>query len=289
MCTVTYIPADNGFYLTSNRDCSIAGGQNVAPREYDSGKNKLLYPNETDKNGKWIVAKSNGDAIALLNGAFTKHAKKTQYRKSQGLILMDIIKADYPEHYYKALDLDGIEPFTMVLSVSGKLFECRWDGGRKHIASLDKTRPYIWSSATLYDKIAIAKRNIWFNEWRKFRCAKTEEEILHFHRFGGNGDLMDGMVINRNEKLKTMSITNLCITSQVTISTYVDLKDNKQYKSLLPIESCIELNEIKTAKNGIQALSSEITFTKKENLISCKDYANLDTNRKRIYKLSDLL
>ena len=128
MCTVTYIPNKEGFHLTSNRDEHISRGQAIAPREYRGGKNTLLYPKDADKNGSWIAAKSNGDMVVLLNGAFVKHPRQAAYRRSRGLVLMDIINAEYPDQFYNTLNLYGIEPFTIVLYAAGKLYECRWDG-----------------------------------------------------------------------------------------------------------------------------------------------------------------
>lgn len=260
MCTVTYIPAKDGFYLTSNRDESINRAQAIPPRVYTEDDIKLLYPKDADRNGTWIAAKSNGDAVVLLNGAFVKHTVQPPYKRSRGLVLMDIIKADHPERLYKTMDLDGIEPFTIVLYASGKLQECRWDGKRKHISLLDKTKAYIWYSATLYDKIAIAKRDSWFNEWRRHSYAKTKEGILHFHRFGGAGDLKDGLVIDRDGKMKTMSITNLSVMPWGMAMTYNDLKDNKQYNSKLAIEPRLELAGAKASK--IPLLASRIFFIK---------------------------
>lgn len=254
MCTVTYLPANDGFYLTSNRDESINRARAIPPREYEEDNIKLLYPKDPDKNGTWIALKNNGDAVVLLNGAFFKHTVQLPYKKSRGLILMDIIKADHPTLFYRTMDLDGIEPFTIVLYVSEKLQECRWDGERKHITALDRTKPYIWSSATLYDKMAIAKRNSWFNEWRRFRYARTKEGILHFHRFGGAGDLKDGLVIDRDGKMKTMSITNLSVTPLGMTMTYHDLKDNKQYNSKLAIEPRLERSAGKAEKVPLLAL-----------------------------------
>jgi hypothetical protein len=245
MCTVTYIPANNGFYLTSNRDEGISRAQAVAPRQYHHGKNELLYPKDGEKNGSWIAAKNNGDVVVLLNGAFVEHTVQPLYKKSRGLVLIDIIKAENPYRFYRLMDLDGIEQFTIVLHVSGKLYECRWDGERKHIALLDKTKSYIWSSVTLYDKMAIAKRNSWFDEWRASAKAITAAGILHFHRFGGAGDLTDGLVINRDGKMKTMSVTNLSVSPLAATMIYYDLNGSKQYVSRLAIEPDIELGQIK--------------------------------------------
>jgi hypothetical protein len=237
MCTVTYIPTKNGFHLTSNRDEHISRNQALAPQQYDAGKSKLLYPKDADKNGSWIAAKSNGDMVVLLNGAFIKHTIQPAYRKSRGLVLMDIINAEYPAHFYKAMNLEGIEPFTLVLYAAGSLYECRWDGEKKRIVSLDAKAAYIWSSVTLYDKMAAAKRNSWFSQFRNSDHPKKTAGILHFHRFGGDGDLKDGLVINRGGKMKTMSITNIRVTPQSITMTYNDLKDNKQYVNELCITS----------------------------------------------------
>jgi hypothetical protein len=239
MCTVTYIPKKEGFYLTSNRDENVNRGQAITPREYHNGKNTLLYPKDADRNGSWIAAKNNGDLVVLLNGAFIKHTPQPGYKKSRGLVLMDIIKADNPYEFYSTLNLYGIEPFTIVLYSGSKLYECRWDGGRKHISPLDEKMAYIWSSVTLYDKMATAKRNSWFSDWNRGECQKTADDILRFHHFGGSGDLKDGLVIDREGKMKTMSITNIDVSPQNVKMTYHDLKDDKQYLSGLHIEKDI--------------------------------------------------
>jgi hypothetical protein len=236
MCTVTYIPTKEGFQLTSNRDEHISRGQAIAPQHYRDGSNTLLYPKDADRNGSWISAKNNGDLVVLLNGAFVKHTQQSPYRRSRGLVLMDIIKAEQPYTYYQTLNLYGIEPFTIVLYAAGNLYECRWDGGRKHITVLDNQESYIWSSVTLYDKMARAKRDSWFSDWTHSGYPKNTSNILHFHRYGGNGDLRDGLVINRDEKMKTMSITNINVTPAGMTMIYNDLKDDKQYINQLVVE-----------------------------------------------------
>jgi hypothetical protein len=236
MCTVTYIPGKSGFNLTSNRDEHISRGKAVAPRQYKRGKSTLLYPKDSDKNGSWITAKSNGDLIVLLNGAFVKHQPQPKYKKSRGLILMDIINAENPIEFYRTMNLYGIEPFTIILYVSGQLYESRWDGGSKNMKPLDNEMNYIWSSVTLYDKTARGKREIWFTDFRNLETHKSAENIMDFHRHGGKGDLIDGLVIDRGGKMKTMSITNINVSSSNLIMTYEDLRENRQYVNELIIE-----------------------------------------------------
>jgi hypothetical protein len=246
MCTVTYIPGKNGFFLTSNRDEHVTRGIAIAPEIYNAGNARLLYPKDPDKNGSWIAAKNNGDLVVLLNGAFVKHATQKNYKKSRGLVLKEIIEAELPTYHYNAMDLDGVEPFTLVLYASGSLYECRWDGEKKHITSISSKMAHIWSSATLYDKMAASKRDSWFSDWHRSDYPKTAKGIIHFHKHTGEGDLRDGLVINRDGKIKTMSVTNISVMPGNISMTYEDLKANKQYINDLAIES--------TAKTGAAAM-----------------------------------
>jgi hypothetical protein len=228
MCTVTFIPHTTGFHLTSNRDERSGRGQAIPPTEYPIGATKLLFPRDTDKMGTWIAAKSNGDLAVLLNGAFVKHEARTHYPISRGLILINIIGAGYPAGHFREMDLHGIEPFTLVLWTQAQLYECRWDGQDKHMLSLDAGKPHIWSSATLYDGATAAKRQQRFRQWLQEEQAKNTPEILHFHR---------DLAIDRAGKIKTVSITNVRVTSKNMTMTYNDLKDGRRYSHRLPIRT----------------------------------------------------
>lgn len=229
MCTVTYVPTKNGFQLTSNRDENVNRGQAIAPRKYQNGNYTLLYPKDADRNGSWIATKNNGDTVVLLNGAFVKHTVIPPYKTSRGLVLMDIINAQDPYLFYQGIDLITVEPFTIVLYAQGILYECRWDGERKHIKLLDGKDSHIWSSATLYDEFAAAKRVNWFNNWRKSAKPDKVEDIMHFHHHAGEGDDNDALVINRGGKMKTVSVTNINVSPESITMTYHDLRDDNEY------------------------------------------------------------
>ncbi|XHR93623.1 NRDE family protein [Mucilaginibacter sp. UC70_90] len=237
MCTVTYVPTKSGFQLTSNRDENINRGKAVAPRTYQNGNYTLLYPKDADRNGSWIAAKNNGDIVVLLNGAFVKHKAIPPYKTSRGLVLMDIINAQNPFLFYQDIDLIAVEPFTLVLYAQGSLYECRWDGERKHVKLLDGKDAHIWSSATLYDEVAATKRINWFNNWHKSANPDKVEDILYFHYHAGEGDDNDALVINRGGKMKTVSVTNINVSSQNITMTYHDLKDGNEYVHDLAIEA----------------------------------------------------
>ncbi len=226
MCTVTFVPAPDGFYLTSNRDESTYRRRAVAPRAYNSGMEALIYPKDPDAGGSWIVLKEEGTAAVLLNGAFLKHVARPPYRMSRGLVLLDIIGAALPLTRFKEIDLRGIEPFTLVLLLGGCLWDCRWDGLEKHLLTLDTTQPHIWSSATLYDEQAGKDRKRWFDEWYQTSQCIATEDILAFHHSAGMGDERNGLVMNRDNKLFTVSITSIASANGDIKMLYHDLWTN---------------------------------------------------------------
>ncbi len=236
MCTVTYVPIEEGFCLTSNRDESVNRKAAIPPKVHENSGYSLLYPKDGEKEGSWIIGKSTADFGVLLNGAFTKHGPEKTYIKSRGLILVDFMNTEFPAHSFKLADLDNIEPFTLILFTSGKLHECRWDGVKKHIALLDPKKSYIWSSVTLYDSGAREKRSQWFSDWSCQGLTRNAQETFDFHRSGGERDLTNGLVINRGDKLKTVSITQIEVTKNQFRMKYIDLETDTQYVQEIKIE-----------------------------------------------------
>ena len=95
------------------------------------------------------------------------------------------------------MDLDRIEPFTLILLEKENLYECRWDGNDKHYQQLKTHRPYIWSSVTLYEKEAMKKREQWFAAFLNDNPHPTQKDILEFHQFTGDGDSANDLLMER--------------------------------------------------------------------------------------------
>lgn len=229
MCTVTYIPTADGFCLTSNRDENRRRGQAQAPVRHPTGVSDLIYPRDSDAGGSWVVLKEKGTVAVLLNGAFLKHLRTPPYRVSRGLVLLEIIRQPDPLEYLIAMDLQDIEPFTIVLYSTGNLWDCRWDGTRKHIRSMDRSIPHIWSSATLYDAPMAGERRRWFREWLDSREQIDPSDIVAFHKRAGNGDIQNSLVMNRNNELYTVSVTSVVVAKEKAHMFYHDLRTGEQH------------------------------------------------------------
>lgn len=237
MCTVTYIPSRHGCFITSSRDESVLRPTAIMPGRYEHKGVVLVYPKDTRANGSWIAFTQTGNAAVLLNGAFVKHVSKPPYRKSRGLIFLDIISHPQPVAGFSEIDLDNIEPFTLVMYTGGMLSEARWDGEQKHCTALDETTPHIWSSATLYAPAVINTRKQWFENWLKETTAPAATSIFDFHRFAGDGDSQNSVLMNRNNEMCTVSITGIDMSFDAATMQYFDIKENRHSLKTLQLHT----------------------------------------------------
>jgi hypothetical protein len=226
MCTVTFIPAGDGVYLTSNRDEQRNRSRALFPYQSGGKGSAVLYPRDAAAGGSWIALKSCGDAGVLLNGAFTRHRREPVYRRSRGLVFLDIIGAMSPAEYFGSTDLAGIEPFTIVLYSHGQLLECRWDGARKYTLRLNAGDPHIWLSATLYDAADMRNRECCLQEWFVATPVVDTQRILDFHRSVMRGE---------QSTVATVSITSIRLAPRKASVTYVDVLADRQSVQALSI------------------------------------------------------
>ena len=238
MCTVTFIPAGDKIYLTSNRDEKHWRSAALPPSVYDFPSGRILFPKDGDAGGTWIAAHENGNAIVFLNGGFIAHQPNPPYRKSRGLVLTELIDSPEPAIFFTNINLDNIEPFTAIIWDECRLFECRWDGHQKHSIELDASKPHIWSSVTLYDAAVIARRNQWFREWINTNTDPSQQDILHFHQFTGDGDCHNDLKMDRGQVF-TVSVTSLALSGDDAHMQYLDLKNDETFQETLVFEKSL--------------------------------------------------
>jgi hypothetical protein len=227
MCTVTYIPSNAGYFLTSNRDEKNTRAKSLLPTEYNINSVPLIFPKDGDAGGTWIVLKENGDALCLLNGAFENFVSKDIYKTSRGRIVLDIAITDNFVKSFAEISLADTAPFTLVLINNKQLFECRWDGEKKYCKVLDNDVPHIWSSATLYNDAQQAKRESWFAQWQKNNAIPTQKNLFHFHTNTGEGNVEDDLIMNRNDTYFTVSITGIAVNNNDCLMQYQDIIHNE--------------------------------------------------------------
>ncbi|HMI06628.1 MAG TPA: NRDE family protein [Flavobacterium sp.] len=228
MCTVTFVRVSGKTIITSNRDDQVLRSA-IEPRNYSINNKNILYPKDPKAGGTWYAVDEKGTVLVLLNGAAEKHKWNPPYRKSRGIVVLDIISAESPIAFWEMIDLDGIEPFTIVLFEDGRLYQLRWNGAQKETVGLNPEQNHIWSSTTLYPKEIRDHREKLFREFLENKPNPDETEMFHFHRYTENGDRQNGLVIERSGQLRTLSITQTVIEKNKVTMLHSDLIGQKDF------------------------------------------------------------
>ena len=232
MCTVTFLPLNNtNFILTSNRDEQRLR-ETLPPKFFEENGVKMLFPKDKTAGGTWIGTSSKNRLVCVLNGAFSKHIRKNSYIKSRGIIAKEILQTATFKKYIENLNLEEIEPFTMVIidwsDGQLSLFELIWDGNQKHFSKL-KNEPKIWSSSTLYSDAVKETRKQWFQNWIS-NNEFASSSILDFHH-SEIGDKEQSVLMKRSY-VETVSITSVKKESDSIEMLYEDVVHEKKTKSI---------------------------------------------------------
>ena len=206
------MPLNNeDFILTSSRDVSPKRKVADFPALVDGKNSKICFPKDGEAGGTWIGSNEIGRTLVILNGAFETHEMNPPYRKSRGLVVRDILEAKDFWDCIQNYDLNGVEPFTLLILDWFDLFEfweLVWDGERKYLKQLDTTKPIIYSSSTLYNKKMRQKRQIWFDNWLNGNPNYSQADILNFHEIAGEGNIEESVFMKRSY-VETVSITSI--------------------------------------------------------------------------------
>jgi len=229
MCTVSVIQCKYKIIVTSNRDEKTSRPAAIKPKVHALNKKKVIFPKDPRSGGSWFTVDDQANIAVLLNGAEEKHDFKGGYRKSRGLILLDIIGSNSPLKFWEHIDLKNIEPFTIVLVDKTGLHELQWNGTNKKHSRLENDKHYIWSSATLYSKTTKEKREQWFKDFTKDTKNISPKEILDFHQETQIGDQENGLQINRQNLTKTLSITQCVVQKNMIKINYLDLNERQSH------------------------------------------------------------
>jgi uncharacterized protein with NRDE domain len=226
MCTVTFIPVNKSVFITHSRDEYNSRSKALPPERSVMYGTAMIFPKDGKAGGSWAGLNEFGHAAVLLNGAFKKHIPSPPYRKSRGLIFLELLSSPDLHLRFQSMNLHKIEPFTVIYWNGAVLYELRWDAERKYNVQLDAATPHMWSSATLYDDDIMHRRTSWLNEWRKKHPAPGIKDIMQFHLTGGEGDQSNDLRMNRNGEMSTLSITAMKLSRQSGMMKYLDLADN---------------------------------------------------------------
>ncbi len=229
MCTVSFVYANDSFLLTSNRDEKITRPSAIEPKIYQTESKKIIYPKDAKAGGTWFVVDEFGNAIILLNGGKTKHIPKEKYRLSRGIIVLELMSSNAIVSTWKTIDLNNIEPFTLLVLEGQQPYQLQWSGEEKFTDELEINQTYIWSSSTLYTPDIQQQRADWFVKYMNENKEISAEKMNFFHKNTEPKDDKNGLIINRDNLYKTLSVTQAVISGNSVFVHHSDLIQDKDY------------------------------------------------------------
>lgn len=223
MCTVTFIPRGHKhFSLITVRDEKVERKNAVFPKILKADNYNIIYPKEVTSGGSWIAYKDKGMINCLMNGAYEKYEKKSWYRMSRGIVLLDSCKYNDLYEFSQDYNLKDIEPFT-IISINNfdnpEVSELRWDGLKKTYKKYKKAEPLIWSSASIYAPRLEIKKEKAYYKWLNNTKTLTNDEIYRFIKSPESKFLI------REKGVVSVSITSIHVklSENSVIINYQDL------------------------------------------------------------------
>jgi hypothetical protein len=227
MCTVTYLPKIDGCLITSNRDETVFRGLAEPPDVRLYKQTKVLTPKDPQAGGTWIACSADM-AVCLYNGAFEPHIRQPPYQTSRGYVPLDCLAQGDINAFIKYFNPLNIEPFSLVVYKNQSLVELKWDAVQLHRIDHDPTRPHIWASVTLYPLAIRKNREKLFDRWLSVEPNFTVSEIIRFHTQRDEQNMANGLLMEREQGLRTVSVTSLDFKLNGTHHiTHVDLVGGK--------------------------------------------------------------
>lgn len=181
MCTVSYIPLEDGYIVTSNRDEDPLRNTMPPQQQRLSNGETVMAPIDTQNRGTWIATNTKNKTACLLNGGFKKHQRVLPYKRSRGHYVIEAFTYYAFPGFVEKVELENIEPFTLIFVEDGALRKLVWDGKEKHYSTPDEKKPQLWSSSTLYTEEEHREKEVFF----KNRLQEIEDidknHILEMH------------------------------------------------------------------------------------------------------------
>ncbi|MFW0739899.1 hypothetical protein [Flavobacterium sp. T12S277] len=234
MCTVSFVNTRGIIILTSNCYEKPTRLGVIKPEKHTVEGKNIVFLKDSKTKGTCCIADEKGTVLFLLKGADMKYDVKLTYRKSRELIVLDVLNHESPKIFWNIINLEDIEPFTLVLYQDKRLFQLRWNGLKKESMELDINKNYMWSSATLdFKKNRLKQANL-FTTFLEGKKDLLSSILYFFHKYTEANDEEKSSVINSNKEIK--SITQMIIEKNKLIFEYYDLVENKEFSTSLIID-----------------------------------------------------
>jgi transport and Golgi organization protein 2 len=160
MCTVSFLPSPQGFYLAMNRDEKRDRFSALLPEIVEFEGHRVLFPREPT-GGTWISANDAGVCLALINWHRIKREPNNGVR-SRGEVIRKLVGISTSHEISTAvrkLPLRKLRPFRLIAIVSAenRVIEWRWNLNRLSVRKHSWESRH-WFSSSFDEETAAAER-----------------------------------------------------------------------------------------------------------------------------------
>ncbi len=127
MCTITYLPVNDGYILTQNRDESPLREEAIFPVQDEVSGQRIIYPQDPEGTGSWFVSTELGVTLCVMNGIFHPNKKPGQFRHSRGLIPLQFLEYANTHDFLNHYQFEGLEGFKLLACSEKGVDEIKWD------------------------------------------------------------------------------------------------------------------------------------------------------------------
>ena len=163
MCTVSFLPNTQGFYLAMNRDEKLDRFAALAPRIVDTESRRAVFPREPT-GGTWISANDAGVCLALINWHRVAREPKHDVL-SRGEVVRALAaksSADEIADRVGKLPLRKLRPFRLITIVPSErhVIEWRWNLERLTMRDHQWQRQHWFSSGLDEERAELERQRV---------------------------------------------------------------------------------------------------------------------------------
>jgi hypothetical protein len=132
MCTVSWLPLEDGYAVCFNRDERHSRAPALPPAPREGGGVRYLAPLDGDFGGTWLAANEFGVTLCLLNRYRVPGYEPPAHPLSRGLLVLELAGSTSAREALTVLEdrpLDRVQPFSLVALEPGQAARVvAWDG-----------------------------------------------------------------------------------------------------------------------------------------------------------------
>jgi hypothetical protein len=184
MCTISFLPKPQGFYLAMNRDEKLDRFAALPPKIVDLADRRAIFPREP-KGGTWIAANEAGVCLALINWHRIEREPKRDVI-SRGEVVRELAgksSADEIAYAVMKLPLRKLCPFRLIAIVRSEKLVTEWRWNLERLTRRNHGwRPQHWFSSGFDERRAELERERVCAAANEQQSAGTITWLRQLHR-----------------------------------------------------------------------------------------------------------